>query len=133
MTQSRHLSVSIDRPVAPVYAFVADPANLSRWAAGLGGPAVRTGDGWFVETPAGRARITFAPANDYGVLDHEVVTPTGETVHVPMRVVADGEGCEVIFTVRRAPGASDEEFDQDAGRVGADLAHLKQILEGADA
>lgn len=128
-TESRHLSVHIDRPVAEVYAFVSDPRNLPRWAPGLGSSVVREDGEWFVETPEGRARVTFAPNNEYGVLDHEVVTPSGETVYVPLRAIADGDGCEVVFTVRRAPGMTDAEFDRDAGLVGADLALLKKVLE----
>jgi hypothetical protein len=128
---SRHLSVHIDRPVAEVYAFAADPANLPRWAPGLGSSVVCEDGVWFVETPGGRARVTFAPANEYGVLDHEVVTPTGETVYVPLRAIADGDGCEVVFTLRRSPGMTDAEFERDAGLVSADLALLKQVLEAA--
>ncbi|MEU9829661.1 SRPBCC family protein [Micromonospora chersina] len=130
-TESRHLSVHIDRPVAEVYAFVSDPRNLSRWAPGLGSSVVREDGEWFVETPEGRARVTFAPRNEYGVLDHEVVTPSGETVYVPLRAIADGDGCEVVFTVRRSPGMTDAEFDRDAGLVSADLALLKEVLETA--
>ncbi len=128
-TESRHLSVHIDRPVADVYAFVSDPAHLPLWAPGLGTSVVRADGHWFVETPAGRARVTFAPSNEYGVLDHEVVTPSGETVYVPLRAIADGLGCEVVFTVRRSPGMTDAEFDRDAGLVMADLARLKTVME----
>ena len=46
-----------------------------------------------------------------------------------MRVVADGQSCEVVFTVRRQPGMTDEEFDRDADAVRADLATLKRLLE----
>jgi hypothetical protein len=128
-TESRHLSVHIDRPVGEVYAFASDPANLPRWAPGLGDSVERTDDGWFVDTPGGRARVTFAPTNEYGVLDHEVLTPTGETVYVPLRAIADGDGCEVVFTVRRAPGMTDAEFERDLAAVSADLANLKGIME----
>ncbi|NES31898.1 SRPBCC family protein [Micromonospora terminaliae] len=128
-TESRHLSVHIDRPVAEVYAFVADPGNLPRWAPGLGTSVVREGGGWFVETPEGRARLTFAPRNEYGVLDHEVETPSGETVYVPLRAIADGHGSEVVFTLRRSPGMTDADFERDAGLVSADLALLKKVLE----
>jgi hypothetical protein len=128
-TESRHLSVHIDRPVAEVYAFASDPATMPRWAAGLGSSMLREGGHWFVETPGGRARVTFTPDNEYGVLDHVVVTPSGEAVYVPLRAIADGDGCEVIFTVRRLPGMTDAEFDRDAGAVTADLARLKAVLE----
>jgi hypothetical protein len=36
----------------------------------------------------------------------------------------------VVFTVRRRPGMSDEDFDRDADAVAADLALLKRLLEG---
>ena len=133
MTESRHLSTFIARPVPEVSAFVSDPANLPRWAPGLGGAVVQSDGHWFVETPAGRARVTFAPPNDYGVLDHEVLTPTGETVYVPLRAIADGDGSEVVFTVRRAPGMTDDDFDRDLAAVTADLALLKEVLEGGSA
>ncbi|RKR92400.1 polyketide cyclase/dehydrase/lipid transport protein [Micromonospora pisi] len=132
-TNSRHLSVHIDRPVAEVYRFASDPANLPRWAPGLGGSVVREDGHWYVETPEGRVRVKFAPDNEYGVLDHEVLTPSGETVYVPLRAIMDGEGSEVIFTLRRSPGMTDAEFERDAGLVGGDLALLKRVLEAGDA
>lgn len=130
-TESRHLSVYIDRPVADVYAFASDPANLPRWAPGLGSSVVQVDDNWFVETPEGRARVTVAPHNEYGVLDQEVLTPSGQTVYVPLRAIADGDGCEVVFTLRRAPGMTDAEFERDTALVTGDLALLKEVLESA--
>ena len=78
-------------------------------------------------------RVTFAPDNEYGVLDHEVVTPSGDRVYVPLRAIADGDGCEVVFTVRRSAGMTDEEFERDIALVTADLALLKKVLEDATA
>lgn len=127
------MSVYIARPVAQVYEYVSDPANLPRWAPGLGGSVVEVDGAWYVETPEGRARVTFAPDNEYGVLDHDVLTPSGEAVYVPLRAIADGDGCEVVFTVRRAPWMTDADFERDAAQVRRDLALLKEILEGADA
>lgn len=132
MTASQHLSVHIDRSVPDVYAFVADPANLPRWAPGLGGDVVEEDGRWFVETPGGRAQIAFVAPNDLGVLDHDVVTPTGETVHVPLRALADGDGTEVVLTVRRSPGMSDADLDRDVAAVRADLDLLRRVLEGAE-
>jgi len=129
---SRHLSVYVHRPVAEVYAFVADPGNLPAWAAGLGGPMVRADGEWFVETPDGRARVRFATRNEFGVLDHEVLTPSGETVYMPMRAIADGDNCEVVLTVRRTPAMTDADFERDTALVDADLATLKKTLETGD-
>jgi len=128
-SQSRHLSEWIDRPADQVYDYASDPANLPRWAPGLGSSVERVGERWFVETPMGRVRFAFVERNEYGVLDHDVTLPSGETVYNPMRVIRDGDGCEVVFTLRRSPNMSDEEFARDTEAVAADLTRLKRLLE----
>ena len=127
--QTRHIGERIACPADVVYRYAADPANLPRWATGLGSAVEQVDGAWFVDSPMGRVRVAFAPPNEFGVLDHEVTLPTGETFTNPMRVVAYGEGCEVVFSVRRFPGVTDDEFARDAGLVAADLARLKQIVE----
>lgn len=127
---SQHIGVGIDRPVAAVYDFAADPLNLPSWAAGLVGSKVeRDGEQWFTESPGGRVTFTFTPRNTFGVLDHDVTLPSGETVHNPLRVIRDGDGCEVVFTLRQRPGMTDEEFERDADAVTRDLSTLKSLLE----
>jgi hypothetical protein len=37
--------------------------------------------------------------------------------------------CEVVFTVRRRPGMTDEQLDADAAAVAADLDTLKRLVE----
>jgi hypothetical protein len=129
-SESRHISEWIDRPADEVYEYASDPANLPQWARGLGSSVEKVDDQWFVETPQGRVGFAIAARNEYGVLDHYVTLASGEVVYNPMRVIADKSGCEVVFTLRRSPGMSDEDFQADAGAVTADLTRLKQVLEG---
>ncbi|MEU2349919.1 SRPBCC family protein [Modestobacter sp. NPDC049651] len=129
MRESRHLSVHVDRPAAEVYAYAADPAHLPEWAAGLAGGISLVDGEWVADSPMGRVVVRFAPANDLGVLDHDVVLPDGTTVTNPLRVLADGERSEVVFTLRRQPGTDDAAFAADAAAVTADLATLKRVLE----
>ena len=72
--------------------------------------------------------LSFAGRNELGVLDHDVRVGDA-TVHVPMRVVANGGGSEVLLTAFRRPGMSDEEFAADVAAVEKDLAALKTLLE----
>jgi hypothetical protein len=130
-SESRHISTHIDRLAGEVYDYASNPSHLPEWAAGLGS-SVESRDGqWIAELPMGRVVVAFAPRNEFGVLDHDVTLPSGEIVHNPMRVIVDGSGCEVVFTLRRRPGMSDEDFERDADAVSADLITLKRVLERA--
>jgi Polyketide cyclase / dehydrase and lipid transport len=129
-TESEHISAWIDRSADEVYEYASDPANLPNWASGLGSSVARVDGQWVAESPMGRVAFAFVPRNDYGVLDHNVKLPSGEIVYNPMRVLAAEAGCEVVFTLRRRPGVSDEEFARDANAVRADIARLKRLTEG---
>ncbi|OBK71642.1 SRPBCC family protein [Mycobacterium sp. 1274761.0] len=131
---SRHVSVWIDAAPDVAYAIAADPTQLPRWASGLAQAALRqTADGWVADSPMGEVVVEFAPTNEFGVLDHVVRLPSGEAVYNAFRVIPAGEGqagCEAVFTVRRRPGMSDEEFENDAATVAADLDRLRRLAEG---
>ncbi|NEB76944.1 SRPBCC family protein [Streptomyces sp. SID14478] len=130
--ESRHLSVHIDRPRDEVYAYASNPENLPVWAHGLGGSITETDGQWVAESsPMGRVVVAFAPHNDLGVLDHDVTLPSGETVYNPVRVISDGTGSEVVFTIRRQPQMSDADFARDADTVAGDLNRLRELLESA--
>jgi len=126
---SVHVSTTIERPATEVYGYAGDPRNLSDWAAGLADQAVELVDGqWTVDSPLGRVVIAFVAPNDLGVLDHDVTLPSGETVTNPMRVMPNGDGCDVVFTVRRR-GMTDAELAADVDAVSRDLAKLRALLE----
>lgn len=128
--ESRHISIHIASPAETVYAFASDPANLPAWAQGLGDSIEQIDGRWVAESsPMGRVVVAFTPPNELGVLDHDVTLPSGETVHNPVRVIADGAGSEVVFTLRRRPGMSDADLRRDADMVAADLARLKKLTE----
>jgi len=129
MSESRHLSTHVARPAAEVYAFVTDPARLPEWAAGLSGSIEQRDGRWIAESPMGEVEVRFAPPNPFGVADHEVTLPDGRTFANPMRVLTDGSGCEVVFTLRRQPDMTDEAFEADAAAIRADLATLARLLE----
>ena len=128
-SESKHISISIDRPLSVVYDYISNPANLPEWAAGLGTSVEQIDREWVADSPIGRVVVAFTPRNDLGVVDHDVTLPSGETVHNPMRVIADGSAAEVVFTLRRQPGVSGADFATDAAAVFADLAVLKSTLE----
>jgi hypothetical protein len=127
--EARQVSVSVERDWREAYDFARVPENFALWAAGLGSGLEKSGDEWLARDPGGHAiRIRFTPRNDFGVLDHTVTTEAGEN-HNPLRIVANGSGCEVTFIVFRTPGRSAEDFEADAAAVSRDLNALKALLE----
>ena len=126
---SRTLQVSIARSSTEVYDFAANPENLPQWARGLCRSIRRSEVGWIVDTPQGEINVRFAERNSLGVLDHYVTPAPGVEIYVPMRVLANGSGSEIIFTLFRQPGMSADKFAEDIGLVERDLETLKHVLE----
>jgi len=129
MNEIRRLSVSIDRPAAEAYEFLAVPENFPKWACGLGTSLKPAGMDYFVDTPEGLAQVQFSDRNRFGILDHRVTLPGGRSIYVPLRVVSSGNGCALTLTLFRRPEASDAEFEADAQWVMRDLQAAKRLLE----
>jgi hypothetical protein len=127
--ESRAITVRIDRPFDKVYEFLVDPANWNQWAFGLGKNIRRSQDGWIADSGSAVAKVQFTPRNSFGIVDHTVIRPSGQRVYVPMRLITNGSGCELIFTVFREPNMSDAQFASDSGYVQRDLNGLKTLLE----
>ena len=109
---------------------MSDPRHLPAWAAGLAEQAVEcVDDEWVVVSPMGRVKVAFAAANAFGVADHDVTLPSGEVVTNPLRVIPNGSGCDVVFTVHRRKGMSRADFAADIDAVTTDLATLRALME----
>lgn len=126
---AKHISVSIERRAAEVYEFASNPENLPQWAGGLSGAIKKVDDEWIAEAPMGTVKVNFVEKNKFGILDHDVTLSSGAKFYNPMRVFPNNHGSEVIFTLYRQAGMSDQKFADDAGSVERDLNKLKTLLE----
>jgi hypothetical protein len=126
---SRHVSISINNSAENVYEFASDPGNLPKWAAGVSGSIKNVNGQWIAESPMGMVKIKFADKNKFGILDHDVTLPSGETFYNPMRVFPNKDGSELIFTLYQRPGMSDRDFRKDEEQIKADLEKLKALVE----
>ncbi len=130
LLRSKTLNVSIDCDPKTVYEFVSNLENFPKWAETFCLSIRRSNGEWIVETPQGPVEISIAGKNDLGVLDHHVRPSAGAEVFVPMRVVPNGSGSEVLFTLFQLPGVSDESYAEDIRLVEQDLRSLKSVMEG---
>jgi len=127
--KSRQVSITIGLPPDKVYDFVSNPQNLPSWAGGLSGSIENINGEWIAESPMGKVKIKFADKNIFGVLDHDVTLPSGETFYNPMRVVSNGNGSELIFTLYQRPGMSEKDFKNDEEQIKKDLEKLRTLIE----
>ena len=72
----------------------------------VSGSIARVGGEWVADSPMGKVKVRLTPPNALGVLDHDVVLESGESVHNPMRVDSDrGRGvsaCAEALAARSA-------------------------------
>jgi hypothetical protein len=130
MMSARTYSISIGHEWRALYERIWRPDFFSKWASGLAESDLRKdGDQWLADGPEGPIRIRFTPYNSYGVMDHFVDTAEGPTVYVPLRVVQNGDGAEVMLTLFRQPEMDDQRFAADAKWVNRDLRSLKTLIE----
>ena len=130
---ARTLSLSIEAPFQKAYDYISDAANLPKWAPGFF-LSMRLVDGkWLAETTIGPVGFRFAERNPFGVLDHYVAVESGPETANSMRLLRNGTGCELLFTLFREPEVTDARFSEDAETVLKDLRTLKAILESSPA
>ena len=111
---AKYINVSINRPSGDVYRFVANPENLPQWAAGMSDASLeKYGDDWVANSPMGRVKVSFVKDNSFGVVDHDVSLPSGEVNTNPLRVIANGDGSDVVFTLFKRSGMTEEDFAKD--------------------
>ncbi|HZJ06677.1 MAG TPA: SRPBCC family protein [Nocardioidaceae bacterium] len=131
-SRARTVSVSVERDPAAVYDYICDPRNLPSWAPGFAKSVREEAGRWLVETEAGTVGIAFASDNPLGVVDHRVTDDQGLDDTNPMRVIPNGHGSEVLFTLFQSAGISDDQFQHDLGLVESDLQLLKRVLESGE-
>ncbi|WJR66496.1 SRPBCC family protein [Neorhizobium sp. CSC1952] len=127
---ARIIHMSIERPWQEVYAFASNPENMPLWASGLSTSLDRDGNDWIGDGgPLGKVRVRFTPGNPFGILDHTVTMENGLVVENPLRVMRNGDGAEIMFTLLQRPDLDDAAFESDAAHVLKDLRTLKELME----
>ncbi len=122
-------SIMIEGPPAAVHAFVAEPANLPRWAVGFAQGVRRENGRWIVQTSAGDMPMRVDADERCGAVDFHMEPVPGVRVSAFSRVVPAGEGSVYVFTQLQATGMPDEVFDAQMRALGPELVALKAVVE----
>ena len=129
LLKSKTVSISINCKPEKIYKFASDLRNFPEWAKTFCRAVKKSKGKWIVETPQGPVVIRLAKKNGFGILDHYISPSAGVEVFVPVRVVPNASGSEVIFTVFQQANMTNESFKNDIALVEKDLKRLKRVME----
>lgn len=129
MLSSHTLSLAIQRNWVDLYETIWKPEFFPKWASGLSqGPLEQDGDSWRGRGPQGPVKVRFTEHNPFCIMDHYIDSGYSKEIFVPMRIVANEEGSQVLITVFRQPLLSDDKFAQELEWVKRDLQALHTLL-----
>lgn len=130
MLPARTYSVTINHEWQTLYERIWRPEFFQKWASGLAESGLREEGGqWLADGQDGPIRIRFTPHNEHGVMDHFVDQGDGAEIYIPLRVVQNGAGAEIMLTLYRQPDVDDDRFAGDIKWVNRDLKALKGLIE----
>ena len=131
MREAKTISISIDQPWQDLYDAIWRPECFPTWASGLSkSPLEKEGESWTAQGPEGPIRVRFTDHNPFGVMDHYVDLGCGPEIYVPLRIIPNLSGAEVLLTVFRQPKMTDAKFRADIEWVQRDLRALKAMVTG---
>src|SRR5712692_173714 len=131
--RSHTQTVTIHADPDSVYAFVANPRNLPRWASTFA-PEIRPAqnDEWAVPSPAGEVCIRYEADADRRTVDFHMrpVQPTpGVEGLAASRVIPNGPNAEYVFTMFQFDGMPDEMWQGQLKELPCELERLKRAVE----
>ena len=114
---------------AEVFDYVRVPENQPRWAKNFVRSTNAIGGGRYVmETPAGPMTYRVEADPNRGTVDFIFDGAQGENI-LPARVVPQGNGSIVTFTITRTPNMDDRAWEAGMRGMDDELAELKRLLE----
>ena len=128
--------ITIDAPFDEVVADLADPTTHPQWGtkffAGPARPGEVAGE---VIVPVPRMGGEVLGKVDADVAASRIdlyLAPIGESFGppLPVRVIGNGDGVDVLFTLARFPEQSDDEWQDGLASMARELQNLKDRYEG---
>ena len=120
----------LNAPAARVYGFLAEIANLPKWATGFCQELRHDGSRHKVVTPEGEIYFRIESSERAGTIDMFGGPDLEHMAYWPSRVVALPDGsCAYIFTNFQWPGVSDEAFARQCDGLAEEFAHVRHYVE----
>jgi hypothetical protein len=121
-------SITIAAAPAVVLRFVADPANLPRWAPAFARSVKHRGGRWFVSGDRGEFEIVVVASTELGTFD---LWPASDPRRgIRTRVIANGDGSEYVFTLLLDDDIDDAARAAQVEVIGQELRAVRDVVQG---
>jgi hypothetical protein len=119
-------SITIAAAPSTVLRFVADPANLPRWAPAFARAVQHRAGRWFVSGDRGEFEIVVVASAELGTFD---LWPASDPRRgIRTRVIANGDGSEYVFTVLRDDDTDDAARAAQVEVIGQELRTVRELV-----
>jgi hypothetical protein len=127
--------VTIDVPLETVVADLSDPMTHPEWGTEFfSTPATRVAENEITTTvPRMGGEVSMKVVADVAAGNVDLyLAPIGAPFGppLPVRVVPNADGADVLFTLARFPGLTDEQWAEGVASMQRELGNLKARLEG---
>lgn len=124
-------SISIAAAPTQVLEFVGDARNIPRWAPGFASAIRRDGARWILTGAGGEFAIALVANLEAGTVD--VLRDVDPTSGAFARVIPNGCGSEMLFTLLFPPDATPSAVTAQMATVDAELETVRRLVEHGDA
>ncbi|MBA2554960.1 MAG: SRPBCC family protein [Geodermatophilaceae bacterium] len=121
-------TISIAASPSAVYAFLADPYNLPRWAPDFASAVRPSGTDWLVDQGSAEVAITVRVSPEHGTID--LLAAANHSRGAFTRVVPNGEGSEYLFTLFFAAETGEAAVEKQMTVVEEELRTIRASCEG---
>jgi hypothetical protein len=123
-------TITIAAPPAAVLAVVGDGARLPEWAPAFATAVEHQGDDrWLIGEGDGRFPVRLRVDQTFGTVD--ILRPVDPPAGAFLRVVPNGEGSELLFTLFFPDGTAAEAVDAQMATVEQELQTVRALAEAA--
>jgi hypothetical protein len=120
-------SISIAAALEIVLQFLGDARRLPDWAPAFARAVEPDGQDWLIDSAAGRFRVRVRVSPEHGTVD--LLRPEDPRRGAHMRVLHNGDGSELLFTLVFPVATEDQAIAQQMSTVEAELRTVRDLCE----
>lgn len=122
-------SIYIDCDAHKVFKFTSNLENLPKWGSSVCKTVKKTDSGYMCESPMGEKKIRTVTDGKLGVIDQYLSLSRSDELMMPIRVIPNGSGAEVLCTMFQHSDLSDEKYEEQLSSMQMELDRLKDLME----